>query len=63
MDDEILALTDKGRQIALGVISAICHGHSLENVAALNGLDGEDEVKALLLIIASEAGLVGPISA
>ena len=61
--DEVLAFTDKGKETALGVISAICHGHSLDQAAALNNLPDADSVKVILLMVASEAGLVGPIQA
>lgn len=61
--DEVLAFTDKGRETALGVISAICHGYSLDQAADLNDLPDADSVKAVMLMVASEAGLIGPIEA
>lgn len=61
--DEVLAFTEKGRETALGVISAICHGYNLDQAAALNDLPDADSVKAIMLMVASEAGLIGPIEA
>lgn len=51
-------LTEDGRQTALGVVSAICHGHDLDTVAALNGLDDADDVRILLMLILNQAGII-----
>lgn len=51
-------LTEEGRQTAIGVISSICHGYNLEQTAALNGLDDEDAVRILLMMILHDAEII-----
>lgn len=51
-------LTEDGRNTALGIVSAICHGHDLDTVATLNGLDDADSVKVMLMMVLEQAGIV-----
>lgn len=61
MSGEYYRLTPEGASTVLGVVSAICHGYSLDQVAALTGLEEADEVKVMLWMLCQHAGLVPPL--
>lgn len=51
-------LTENGKQTAVGIVSAICHGHDLDTVAALNGLEDADAVRLMLMMVLHHAGII-----
>lgn len=61
MEDEVYQLTEKGKATVLGVVSAICHGYDLEQVAVLNGLDDANSVKVMLMMVLAQAGIIDEV--